>query len=167
MKSLHTAILLCTAALLATPLMAQDTTPPPPPQGQTQGPPPGGGWGGGRGPRGGSPEERLERMQKFLKLSDDQTAQIKTIMADERTKMEALRSNGAAPRDNRAQMMAIHQDGETRIHALLTPDQQKKYDDMQARMRERMEERGGRGGTGGPGGDTPPPPPPPPAPSQQ
>jgi Spy/CpxP family protein refolding chaperone len=112
----------------------------------------------------------MERLQKFLKLSDDQTAQIKTIMADERTKMEALRSNGAAPRDNRAQMMAIHQDGETKIHALLTPDQQKKYDDMQARMRERMEERGGRGpgGPGGPGGDNPPPPPPPPpAPSQQ
>jgi protein CpxP len=151
-----TAVLLCSAGLVLAAAHAQDTTtaPPPPPSGQ-QGPPPGGGRGGMM-----NPERRVEMLQKQLKLSDDQTAQVRTIFTDERSKTEALRANTSLSRqDMRAQMMAINQDRETKMHALLTPDQATKYDEMQAKERERMQERRENGG----GGGNPPPPPPPPA----
>jgi protein CpxP len=156
-----TAVLLCSAGLVLAAAHAQDTTtaPPPPPSGQ-QGPPPGGGPGGPGGGRGGmmNPERRVEMLQKQLKLSDDQTVQVKTIFADERSKTEALRANTSLSRkDMRSQMMAINQDRETKMHALLTPDQATKYDEMQAKERERMQERR----ENGQGGGNPPPPPPP------
>jgi protein CpxP len=149
------AVLLCSTGLVVATAMAQDTSaPPPPPPGQ-QGPPPEGGYGG----RGGMhPERRVEMMQKRLGLSDDQTAQVKGVFETERGKMEALRSNSSLSRpEMRSQMMAIHQDEEVKLHTILTPDQAKKYDEMQARQREHMQERR----EGGQGDGAPPPPPPP------
>jgi protein CpxP len=103
-----------------------------------------------------NPQRRLEMMQKQLNLTPDQTTQIKALMEDERSKMEALRTNTSlAQQDRRSQMMSIRQDGETKTRALLTPDQEKKYDEMQARMRDRMQDRRQGGGppppAGGPG----------------
>ncbi len=101
-----------------------------------QGPPPG-------GQRGMNPERRVEMMQRRLDLSADQTAQVRQILADSMAKMEAMRSNTAlAPQDRHAQMMALRQSVQARIRAVLTPDQQAKFDAMQARMRERR--RGGQ-----------------------
>lgn len=95
-------------------------------------------------------------LQHELNLTADQTSQVKALLETERTKMEALRSSSAlSNEDRRSQMMAIRSDGDAKIRALLTPDQVTKYDAMQARMRERMQERRDGGG---------PPPPPPPAP---
>ncbi len=153
------AALLMGAGWMTVTAAAQTDAPPPPPQGQ-QGPPPGGPRG-----RGGQmdPEQRVERLQKFLKLSDDQTAQVKAIFADGRTKMEALRSNTSLSRpEMRTQGEALRQQEETRLEAVLTPDQKTKYQEMRAKQEERMQEgRGGRNGAGGP----PPPPPPPPPPA--
>ena len=144
-------ILLCGAVLAIAPAMALQCAPPAAPQGDAQGPPP-----GGRGGRGGmNPERRLEMMQKELSLTADQTTAIKAVFEDERTKMEAARSADASlsPEDRRAKMMAMRQDENTKIEAVLTSDQKTKYEAMQARQRERMENRQGGG---------PPPPPPPP-----
>ena len=52
-------------------------------------------------------------------------------------------------------MMAINQEQNAKIRAVLTADQQTKYDEMQQRMRR------GPGGPGGPGGSGGPPPQPP------
>jgi len=152
---LRAAVVLCGAALLVGTAMAQDAPPPPLPQaGQNQQGPP-----GERGGRRGGPEERLKMLEKQLSLTPDQTTQVKAIFADERTKMEALRSDTAtSEQDKRPKMMAIHQDEETRLAAVFTPDQKAKYQEMEAKMRERMKEHR----PGGPGGDAPPPPPPPP-----
>lgn len=93
-------------------------------------------------------------LQQQLNLTPDQTTQVRAIFASERTKMEALRSNNAlSPDDRRTQMMAIHQDSDSKMRGILTPDQVTKYDAMQARMREHRRD-----------GDAPPPPPPPPPP---
>ena len=93
-------------------------------------------------------------LQRNLNLTPDQTTQVKALFAAERTKMEAVHANAAlAPEDRRSQTMAIHQDSETRLRALLTPDQVTKYDAMQAQMREHR--RDGQSPQG------PPPPPPP------
>ena len=150
MKRVRSAgILLCAAVLAVVPVMAQQDAPPPAPQGDAQGPPP-----GGRGGRGGmNPERRLEMLQKQLDLTADQTTAIKAVFEDERTKMEAARSSDASlsPEDRRAKMMTMRQEENTKIEAVLTPDQKTKYEAMQARQRERMENRQG--------GGAPPPPP--------
>jgi len=141
----------CCAGMLAGAAMAQTDAAPAAPQGQMQGPPP-----GGRGGMGGDPAKRLEMMQKRLKLSDDQTAQVKAIFDDGRSKMEALRSNTAlAPQDRRTQGRALMEQENAKVEAVLTPDQKAKYEEMREKQRERMEQGGGR--RGGPGGPPPPP----------
>jgi protein CpxP len=142
------AVMLCGAGLVVSAAVAQQDAPPPPPDGQQQGPPPG-------GHRGWDSERRVEMMQRRLNLNADQTTQIKGIFADGQSKMEALRSNTSlAPADRHAQMMALHQDETAKVRGVLTPDQQTKFDAMQARMHEHR---------GGMGGDATPPPPPPPS----
>ncbi len=140
------AVLLCTGGLMVGAAMAQQDAPPPP-DGAMQGPPPG-------GPGRGGPERRVEMLKRHLNLSDDQTAQIKSIFEGQRAKMEALHSNTSlSEQDRRAQMKAIHEDGEVKIHAVLTPDQKTKYDAMEAHQWDRR-----RGGPDGPPpADAPPP----------
>jgi len=148
---LRAALVLGGAALMVSSAMAQDAPPPPMPQaGQNQqGPPP-----DGRGPRRGGPrpEERLHMLEKQLSLTSEQTTQAKAIFEDERTKMEALHADTATPQqDKRPKMMEIMKDREAKFTAILTADQKSKYTEMEARMREHMQERR-------PGGDGPPPP---------
>jgi protein CpxP len=154
------AVLLCAGGLMVSSAMAQQQDAPPPPQdGQQQGPPPMG--PGGMGGRGMNPERRMEMLQKHLGLSTDQATQMRAIFEMERGKMEGVRANTSlAPQDRRAQMMEIHQDSDAKVHALLTADQKTKYDEMQARQRERMQEhrRGAADGQGAGDGSAPPPP---------
>ncbi|HEX5282606.1 MAG TPA: hypothetical protein VFW30_00680 [Bryocella sp.] len=151
------AVLVCGLSVAAAgAAVAQDQAPPPPPQGQV-GPPNGGGARGGM-----DPGRRLERMKHELNLTDDQTSQVKAILEDGRTKMEALRSNSSlSQEDRRSQGMSLRKAENDKIEALLTPDQKTKFATMQEHMRNRM-----RNGSpeGAPAGG--PPPPPPPAPPQ-
>jgi len=132
------AVLLCAGGLMTGAAMAQQDAPPPP-DGAMQGPPPG-------GPGRGGPEHRLDMLQKRLGLTDDQKAQVKSIFEGQRAKMEAVHSNASlSEQDRRAQMRAIHEDGEVKIHSVLTPDQKTKYDAMQAHEWDHR-----RSGPGGP-----------------
>jgi periplasmic protein CpxP/Spy len=144
-------VVLCSAGLgLSAAVAQQETAPPPPPDQQQQGPPPNGQM---QGPRHMDPERRVEMMQRRLDLNDSQTAQVRQIFTESRAQMETIRSNASlAPEDRRAQMMTLHQGEQARIRAVLTPDQQAKFDAMQAKMRER------RGDEGGQGAPVPPPP---------
>jgi periplasmic protein CpxP/Spy len=150
------AVLLCAGGLMVSAAVAQQDAPPPPPDGQMQGPPP-----GGRDFRGG-PEHRLTILQKRLNLTTDQTAQLKSILDGQMAKTEALRSNKElAPQDRRTQMMAIHEDSDTKIHAILTPEQKTKYDEIEARQHdwEQGHRRGGPEGAPPSDGAAPPTPP--------
>jgi periplasmic protein CpxP/Spy len=137
-------VVLCGAGLgLGAAVAQQETAPPPPPDQQQQGPPPNGQM---QGPRHMDSERRLEMMQQRLNLNDSQTAQVRQIFTESRAQMETIRSNASlSPEDRRAQMMTLHQGEQSRIRAVLTPDQQAKLDAMQARMRERRAEEGGQG----------------------
>ncbi|HTV14314.1 MAG TPA: hypothetical protein VME68_06340 [Acidobacteriaceae bacterium] len=122
---------------------AQDnTSQPQAEQGQGQ-------WGGhGRGMM--DPDRQLEHMTKQLNLTADQQTQIKPILVDRQQKMQALWQNQSLSReDRRSQMMAIRQDSETKINAVLNDDQKQKYQAMQEHMH--------RGGPGGGGENGPPP----------
>lgn len=145
---MRAAALLCGLGLLTGAALAQDQAPPPPPAGsQAQAP---------GGQRGMGSERRIERMKTQLNLTDDQTTQVKAIMEDSQAKMEAVRGNSAlSQEDRRSQMTAIFKAEQDKVDAILTPDQKTKYDAMQARMRQRMQER--QGGAGQGTGEAPPP----------
>jgi ribosome recycling factor len=89
------------------------------------------------------PGRRSQMIKERLSLSDDQTSQVKTILEDSRTKMEALRSNSSLSQDDRrSQMMSMRKAENDKIEGLLTPDQKTKY---QAMEQERGRMRGGSG----------------------
>lgn len=150
------AVVLCSAGLAMSAAVAQQETAPPPPD-QQQGPPPDGQMQGPmQGQRGMmDPERRTGMLQRRLGLSDDQTAQVRKILTESQAQAETLRMNSSlAPADRHTQMMSLRQGEQARLRAVFTPDQQAKYDAMQAKMRERRAEGGGQGA----------PAPPPPAP---
>jgi periplasmic protein CpxP/Spy len=108
------------------------------------GPPPG---------RGGhfDPQRRTEMLTKRLDLTADQQAKVLDIYKTAQSQAEALRSDTSLPQeDRRAKMMDIHKSSDDQVRAVLDPSQQKKWDAMQARREQRMQEHGG--------GQAPPPP---------
>ena len=140
------AALTCAAVLMAAPALAQ-TDAPPPLSGQA------GTMSGPGGPHRGDPERHVEMLQRELDLSPAQVQQVKAMMATQHDQMEALHSNSSLSREQmHTQMMALHQEDDAKLRSLLTPAQITKYDAMQARMRDRMQEERGNG-------QTPPPPP--------
>jgi Spy/CpxP family protein refolding chaperone len=126
------------AMLFALPVVAQDTPPAPP-----QGPPP----GGGMGARGAEMEQRqLDMLTKRLNLTPDQVTQVKAIDADTAKQAQAIRADTSLSQDDRrAKMMDIHKASTDKIRSILTPDQQTKYDALQAEMKQRMQNRQGGG----------------------
>ena len=101
--------------------------------------------GEGRGPGGGrpmmTPDEQVSRLSTELNLTDDQKAKIKPIFEDQAAKMKALREDTSTSMDDkRPKMQDIRKSTNDQVRAVLTADQQKKFDDMQAKMRERQRE---------------------------
>lgn len=90
-----------------------------------------------------SPEEQAKNLQTQLKLTDDQTAKITSIMQMQSTKMDSVRNAGG----DRQAMMPIRQAMAAKVKAILTPDQATAYDkmlaDQQAQQRARMQNGGG------------------------
>ena len=123
-------IALCSGALWALPMMAQDTAPAAAPQGQM-------------GARGRGMEARqLEMLTQKLNLTADQQTKVKAIDEDTGKQMMAVRNDTALSQDDRrAKMMDIRKSSQDKIRGILTDDQKTKYDAMQAEMREKMKER--------------------------
>lgn len=142
------ALTLCAVAMSALPAVAQENgAPAPAPQGQMGGP-------GGHHDPAQMEQRQLDMMTKHLKLTPDEVTQVKAIDETQHTQMMALRQDTATPQDEkRTKMMAMRQDREAKIRAVLTPDQQPKFDEMVARQKERMEHH-----RGGPEGAAPAPP---------
>jgi periplasmic protein CpxP/Spy len=88
-------------------------------------------------------DEQLQHLTKKLNLSDDQQAKVKTVLEDQRTKMEALRNDASTSREDRfPKMREIHENSNTQIKAILNEDQQKKFDKIEQEQHERMEHQG-------------------------
>jgi len=106
--------------------------------------------------RRGRVGERMEkRAVKELGLTADQEAKWKEIGQKQREAMQAIRNDSSLSADDkRAKAMETMKQFSDQRRALLNPDQQKKFDEMQQKMRERFQNR--RGGHD----DAPPPPPP-------
>jgi len=121
-------VVLCSGALCTLPVMAQDAAAPAAPQ---------------AGGRAGRMEGRqLDMLTKKLNLTADQQTQVKAIDDDTMKQMMAVRNDASlAQPDKRSKMMDIRKASQDKIRGVLTDDQKTKYDEMQAKMRERMKER--------------------------
>ncbi|MFM1749520.1 MAG: hypothetical protein RLZZ188_3186 [Verrucomicrobiota bacterium] len=98
--------------------------------------------GKGRGRGMMSAEQRIERLEEAVgKLTDDQKAKIKDIYAKSAEKMQGLSDD-----ERREKGMELMRESGRAVRAVLTAEQQKKYDEMMAQMGQ------GRGGPGGGGG---------------
>jgi protein CpxP len=148
----------CFLAILAASLIsiaasfavAQDSQSAPPPPSDQQGPPPG-------GMRHGPPDpaQHAQMLAKHLKLSADQQTKVQGIFETERSQMESLRGDTTlSQQDRHAKMMDIHQSSNAQVRAVLDANQQKKWDEMQAKR-----QQWGEGHHPGQGGDQQAPPP--------
>jgi len=80
------------------------------------------------------PDRMFERMRRDLELDERQAAEVRRILDETRGEYRSLRSE-ARPRFD-----AIRQSARTRIRALLSPEQQKRFD---ARVAEKDARRDG------------------------
>jgi Spy/CpxP family protein refolding chaperone len=127
------AVVLCSAALCAVPVMAQ------------------GGGGGGRGMMRMTSDQRVDALDKAVTLTDDQKIKIKAIYEADMKKMQDMMA--AQDPDARTKMQAIRADENNQIKALLSDVQKPKFDAFLA-----AQPQGRRpGGAGGPGGAGAPP----------
>jgi periplasmic protein CpxP/Spy len=100
------------------------------------------------------PAQHAAILAKRLKLSSDQQSKVEDIFKSEQSQMESLHSDASlSQQDRRSKMMGVHKSSDDQVRALLNPDQQKKWDEMQSRREERMS--GHQGGDQGAGGTTP------------
>jgi len=85
--------------------------------------------------RGGkrNPERMFEKMRSELELDERQSAEVRKILDETRNEYRALRSE-ARPRFD-----SIRQSARTRIRALLTPEQQQRFDARVAELDKRRE----------------------------
>jgi periplasmic protein CpxP/Spy len=100
------------------------------------------------GHRNFDPAKRAEMLGKHLNLTSDQQAKVLDVLKSEQSQMQGVHSDTSLSQDDRrSKMMDIHKTSNDQIRAVLNPDQQKKFDEMQSR----------HGGWGHQGGQAPPP----------
>jgi Spy/CpxP family protein refolding chaperone len=109
---------------------------------------------GPRGERG----DRLEAIKERLGLTEAQIATLKPIFKADGEAMKALRDKELSPEEHQAEAKKLREAHVAKVRAVLTPEQQVKFDEMQAKMKERGGKRAGKPGPGpgtgsGPGDD--------------
>ena len=105
----------------------------------------GGGMGGGRG-RGPAIDRWISQPTAITLTADQQKKfySLKTAMTDEGQKLRAEMQSGGDMADMRTKMQTMNKKYADAVRAMLTPDQQKVFDENVAAMG-----RGRRGGGGG------------------
>lgn len=99
---------------------------------------------GGRREGKGGP---LQAAIKELGLTDAQKAQVKEIMAANRPKMKAIRDDATLDRKaKREQQKALLEESITKVRAILTAEQQAKFDTLVAEAKAKRAAQGGRKG---------------------
>jgi len=90
--------------------------------------------------RGGmNPADQTQRLTKELNLTSDQQTKVQSILEDQQKQMQALRQDtSSTPEDRRSKMMDIHKNTMSQVRAVLNDDQQKKFDEMQAKREQEM-----------------------------
>ncbi|HEX7721998.1 MAG TPA: hypothetical protein VF397_07560 [Pyrinomonadaceae bacterium] len=75
-----------------------------------------------------APHDRIEKMRRDLNLTEDQTKSVNAILDETRNEYRSLRA------ELRPRFEEPRQKARTKIRALLTPEQQQKFDAMVAQQ---------------------------------
>jgi Spy/CpxP family protein refolding chaperone len=147
-KAMICALLSLTMVCCGTALYAQTQ------DGSSQGQSSGMGQGMGQGGMHRMPmttDERLAHMTQMLNLTTDQQAKIRPILDNESQQMQTLHQDSSMSRDDKmTKMRSIRENTMSQITPVLTPDQQKKWEQMQS------QHMGHQGGAMAPQGAPPP-----------
>ena len=85
---------------------------------------------------------RLQEMFEELELTIDQKAQLAPILEKEARDLQALRDDTSLRRGQKLRRArTIAEAASRQVRALLTPEQERKYDEFRAEMREKLKER--------------------------
>ncbi len=77
-------------------------------------------------------DDRLQTLSSTLNLTDDQKEKVKPILQGEVEKLTALRGDSSMSSDEKeAQAKQVHASVHSQIGAILTPEQQQKFDQME------------------------------------
>lgn len=88
------------------------------------------------------PARRTQQLTKQLKLTSDQQTKVQDILTSEKSQMDSLHQDTSMSREDRhSKMMDIHKTSDSQIRDLLDPTQQKKWDEMQAKREQWMQNR--------------------------
>lgn len=74
-------------------------------------------------------ENRLQQLTKALNLTDDQSAKVKALIAEQNKKSKELREQNA----ERKEIAKLRAETDVKIRALLNAEQQTKFDKLNAR----------------------------------
>lgn len=97
---------------------------------------------GGRHHGRPDPAQRTAELTKKLNLSADQQSKVQDALQSEHSQMESLHQDSSlSQEDRRSKMMDIRKTTDAQIRAVLNSNQQKQWDEMQARREQRMENR--------------------------
>jgi Spy/CpxP family protein refolding chaperone len=90
-----------------------------------------------------SAEERTQRLKDTLSLNEEQAGKILAIYKDADKERQELFASGSEDRDARmAAMRSLSEKTDTKIEALLTPEQKTKYQEL---VKQRQMRRGQQG----------------------
>ena len=90
---------------------------------------------------GESADQHLQMLSEKLNLTDDQKAKLKPILQGQVQQMKAAREDSSLSEEQkRAKMKSIHESLHDQINAVLTPEQQAKFEQMR---KEQMEKHKG------------------------
>jgi protein CpxP len=89
-----------------------------------------------------TPEQHLKKLTTDLGLNESQQKQMATLLSEQSAKREAKKAEREklmqAKRTERNEEMKAF---DTKVKAILTPDQSKKWDEMKAEKREKAKEK--------------------------
>jgi Spy/CpxP family protein refolding chaperone len=89
-----------------------------------------------------NPAARVEALNRFVKLTDDQKAKATDIYTKTQDEMRKMMREGERDQQgNREKMMELMRSTREQVRAILTEEQKKKFDEMP----QRGAEQGGRG----------------------
>jgi periplasmic protein CpxP/Spy len=99
---------------------------------------------GGRHHGPPDPAKRTAELTKQLNLTSDQQPKVLAALQSEHSQMESLHQDSSlSQEDRRSKMMEIRKGTDDQIRGLLDPTQQKKWDEMQAKREQWMQNRHG------------------------
>jgi Spy/CpxP family protein refolding chaperone len=100
-----------------------------------------------RGDRNEGMQQHFDKVATELNLTADQKTQVQGIMKDQMSQGRSIRQDSSLSEDQKeAKLKELHESTHSKINAVLTSDQQKKFADMRKDMREDRKEHKHKGG---------------------